>query len=434
MQQSSANKILPSLGLGLMMLLGVGNANALGTLAINIEPNNTAGARVIVIGPVGPNAKVRSVTADRRLSLPAGRYQVFTPGVRRAAPIVDSVFGIVNKPVVNIVNGQSVPLLARFDRLRPGSGRLWLPVRLDGQVQSFARAQLAAGGDRPGIAITGAGDEPINAIFDPRGNMWVASFADNTLLRYSPRKLAAPGGARVPDIIIRSNTTGSLNGPLGLAFDAKGNLWVGNYGPRTGSGGAGDNTIVRFTRGQLARSGAPTPAIILRGFDNPYGHIFDAQGNLWVANSRADNVLRFPPAQLKNGGTPDVTITETSVGGVLDGPRGVTFDRNGNLWVASAVNERVAGYTVSGTTVTPLSTVTLRNEQGGRVPSPDGLAFDNAGFLWVTATDGNLYRYSKASVEAGGVKQPVTTISSFGRTRGVLMSFNPKPRPLPANP
>jgi len=432
MQQISPKKI--SSALGLLALLGAGSANALGTLAINVKPNGTVGANVIVIGPAGPNTAVRNTTVDRRLSLPPGRYQVFTPGVRRTTIIVDSVFGVVNKPVVNIVNGQTVPLLANFDRLRPGTGRLWLPVRLDGQVQSFTRAQLAAGTDAPGVAITGAGNQPINAIFDTRGNMWVASFGDNTILKYGPPKLAAPGGARVPDVILRTNATGSLNGPVGLAFDRLGNLWVGNYGLQTGGGGAGDNTIVKFTRGQLAVSGAPTPSVILRGFSNPYGHTFDAQGNLWVGNSSANNVLRFAPARQINGGTPDVTITETSIG-TLAGPRGPVFDRDGNLWVASAADKRVAGYSIRGTTVTPLSTLTLQDEQGRPVPSPDGLAFDNAGFLWVTGTGGFLYRYSKASVTPpGGIKRPVTTISGFGNTRGVLISFNPKPKPLPATP
>lgn len=429
MQQLSANKILPPIGVGIMMLLGVGSANAVGTLNVNIQPDNTPGARVIVAGPGG----VRTVTRDQALRLAPGRYTLFTPGVRRAAPIVDNVLGVISKPVVTISNNQVVPVVANFTRLKPGTGRLWLPVRLDGQVQSFARAQLAAGGDRPGIAITGAGDEPINAVFDARGNMWVASFADNTLRKYSPAKLTAPGGSRVPDVIIRSNGRGSLNGPLGLAFDARGNLWVGNYGPQLGSGGAGDDTIVRFTPLQISKTGQPTPGVVLTGFNNPYGHTFDARGNLWVGNSRANNVLRFPPLQLKNGGKPNLRITETSAG-TLSGPRGPTFDRRGNLWVASAINQRVAGYSISGNTATPISTVTLRNEQGGPVPSPDGLAFDNASFLWVTATDGNLYRYRAADILAGGIKRPVQTISGFGRTRGVLMSFNPKPRPLPARP
>jgi hypothetical protein len=429
MQRLSASKILPVVGL--TAFLAAGGANAAGTLRINIQPDNTAGARVVVVGASG----VRSVTRDASLQLAPGRYSVFTPGVRRTQPIVDTIFGVVDKSVVNIVNGQAVPLLADFRRIRPGTGRLWLPVRFDGQVQSFARAQLAAGGDRPGIAITGAGDEPINAIFDNRGNMWVATFGDSTLLKYSPAKLAAPGGDREPDVIIRSDANGSLNGPVGLAFDKRGNLWVGNFGPLNGTG-PGDDTLVRFTPGQLARSGQPTPGVIITGFANPYGHAFDAQGNLWVGNNRADNVLRFTPAQLARSGAvgpANVAITETS-NSPLDGPRGPVFDRNGNLWVSSANNNRVAGYSIDGATATPLATVVLRNEEGGLVPSPDGLQFDNAGFLWVSATDGNLYRYARASLAADGSIQPVAAITGFGRTRGVLMSFNPQPRPAPASP
>jgi hypothetical protein len=66
----------------------------------------------------------------------------------------------------------------------------------------------------------------------------------------------------------------------------------------------------------------------------------------------------------------------------------------------------VAGYSVEGTTVTPLSTVSLQNEQGRQVPSPDGMAFDNGIHLWIVATDGNLYRYARAELIGGGVIQP----------------------------
>lgn len=430
MQRLSASKILPVLGL--TAFLTAGGADAAGTLRVNIEPNNTAGARVLIAGPAGPNSKVRAVTADQSLSLPAGRYSIVVVGVRQAAPIVDNVFGVGSRALANIVNGQAVAVRADYAKLRPGSGRLWVPVRQDGQVQGFTRNQLRAGTDSPGLAITGAGSEPINAIFDGRGNMWVASFADSTLLKYNAATLAT-GGAPTPAVTISSNPTGSLNGPVGMAFDNKGNLWVGNFGSPNG-GGAGDNTLVRFTPAQIARSGEPTPAVILTGFDNPYGHTFDAQGNLWVANNRAGNVLRFPPAQQVSGGQPDVTITETSTG-ELKGVRSPIFDQAGNLWVSSAGTNRVAGYTVQGTTVTPLVTVGLFNEQGEPVPSPDGIAFDNGGNLWVAGSlDQRIYRYAKADLDANGAIQAISSISGFGETRGVLISFNPKARPAPASP
>jgi hypothetical protein len=108
---------------------------------------------------------------------------MFTPGVRGPAPIVDGLFGVLNRQAVRLADGQNATVLDDFTIPRPGTRRLWVPARVDGEVQSFSHAQLAAGTDAPGIAITGAGDLPINAIFDNRGNMWVATFADSMVLK-----------------------------------------------------------------------------------------------------------------------------------------------------------------------------------------------------------------------------------------------------------
>jgi sugar lactone lactonase YvrE len=403
-----------------------GSDGGQGTLNIDIQPDGIEGARVVVAGPSG----VRNVTSDRFLTLDAGQYAISAVGLRQDRPIVDDVLGTVDKPAVTISDGQTVNVTANYNQNQPGAGRLWLPVRLDGQIHGFHRSQLDGTG-AGSVTITGAGAEPINAVFDAGGNLWVAEFVDNTLLKYNAAQLAAPGGALVPDVIISTDGSGSLNGPVGLAFDARGNLWVGNFGPRRGDAGAGDNTLVRFTPQQLAETGQPTPRLILEGIDDPYGHAFDAEGNLWVAADGADNVVRFPPEEQVNDGTPDITITATTTG-VLDGPRAPAFDIDGNLWVSSAQTSQVAGYSIDETgAATPLATVNLQNAQGAAVPSPDGLAFDNEGNLWVLGTDSNLYQYPRDDLSADGSLQPEVTISGFGSTRGVLFSFNPLPFGLP---
>ncbi|MGH8502756.1 MAG: NHL repeat-containing protein [Gammaproteobacteria bacterium] len=399
-----------------------------GRLDVNIEPDDTAGARVIVAGPGG----VRSVTQDRSLTLDAGDYTIAVVGVRVSQPIVDDVVGVIDKPAVTIAAGQTENVTADYGQSQPGAGRLWYPVRdkggSSGEIHGFDREQLSIDTVGPGgIAITGLGLEPINTTFDAGGNLWVAAFVDNTLLKYSAEQLAAPGGALVPDVTISADANGSLNGPVGLAFDSRGNLWVGNFRPT----GAGANTLVRFTPQQLAQPGQPTPRIKLRGLVRPYGHAFDADGNLWVGNNGADNVLRFPPAQQKNGGTPDVTLTDTSTG-ALDNPRGPAFNSDGELWVSSAANSQAVGYTLNGAgTATQTVTVNLQNNAGSPVFSPDGLAFDNEGNLWVAASDNNLYKYNVGDLTDGADVQPAITISGFGPSRGVLFSFYPPALDLP---
>lgn len=67
-------------------------------------------------------------------------------------------------------------------------------------------------------------------------------------MAYSPAQLAV-GGALAPHVVITSNG-GSLDIPLGLAFDGDGSLWV--------LGGTG--TLTKFAKTSLAASGAPVPA------------------------------------------------------------------------------------------------------------------------------------------------------------------------------
>lgn len=440
MQETSSGKILlPCALVALLAACSSGNDDdgdgsnpppgpTRGTLNIDIQPDNFQGARVIVAGPTG----VRTVRQDGALVLDPGEYSIGVVGVRVAQDIVDDVVGAIDKSAVTIAAGQTETVIADYTQVQPGSGRLWYPVRdnggSDGQVHGFDRDQLRQNTNGVGsVAITGIGIEPINTAFDAGGSLWVALFKDNSIVKYNAEQLAAPGGSLMPDVTITNDGDGSLIGPVGLAFDSMGNLWVGNFGPD----GAGINTLVRFTPQQLAESGQPTPGVKLRGFMRPYGHAFDASGNLWVGNNVADNVLRFPPSQQKNGGVPDTTITATSTG-ALDNPRGPAFNSGGELWVSSAASSQAVGYTLSDSGVPiDIVTVNLKNAAGAAVPSPDGLAFDNEGNLWVAASDNNFYMYNEADLTDGSDVEPAVTITGFGTSRGTLFSFYPPALDLP---
>ena len=49
-------------------------------------------------------------------------------------------------------------------------------------------------------------------------------------------------------------TSSNLNGPCRPAFDRSGDLWAGNYNL---------NTVVEFTKAELARSGLPAPKVVI---------------------------------------------------------------------------------------------------------------------------------------------------------------------------
>ena len=119
----------------------------------------------------------------------------------------------------------------------------------------------------------------------------------STVVEYTPSQLEATA-APTPAVTIsaRGTTSGnSLDYPVGLAFDASGDLWVASS-----QGGI----VVEYTPGQLAASGAPTPAGILGGGNNG----LEDPGGLAIA--QAPMVTSVSPAA-GNGGT---TVTINGAG------------------------------------------------------------------------------------------------------------------------
>ena len=108
-----------------------------------------------------------------------------------------------------------------------------------------------------------------------------------------------------------TSTLTGLSGPMALAFDSKGNLYVANNA---------DNTVSIFA------PNATKPTSTLTGLNAPVALAFDSEGNLYVANGNGTTVSVFAP----NATTPTSTLTG------LNGPNSLAFDARGNLYV----NER----------------------------------------------------------------------------------------------
>src|SRR5208283_795402 len=84
---------------------------------------------------------------------------------------------------------------------------------------------------------------------------------------------------------------GTFNGPLGMAFDSGGNLWVANNK---------ENTIVKISSVQLAAASGPvnpiTPVVTLTSttapsglpsINKPWGLLLDSNNNLWFTNEQS---------------------------------------------------------------------------------------------------------------------------------------------------
>ncbi len=78
---------------------------------------------------------------------------------------------------------------------------------------------------------------PQFAAFDATGDLWVSDSAANVIFKFSTAQLSSASGVGLTPAAILTNIAPpapqAFNGPLGIAFDGAGNLWVDNNGGTT---------------------------------------------------------------------------------------------------------------------------------------------------------------------------------------------------------
>jgi sugar lactone lactonase YvrE len=164
----------------------------------------------------------------------------------------------------------------------------------------------------------------------------------------------------------------------GLALEADGDLWViDQFGHRA----------VRFnqplttdTIPDLVVGQADLTALGANNLQYPLGVAVDGEGNVYVADVQANQVVRFD-APAANQAAPDLAYTDYAGINPFEGPTDVTLDAHGNLYVAYNAMRKI------GVFAAPLSDTTgdyVIND----VNYPHGMAFDPADSLYVALCNG----------------------------------------------
>jgi sugar lactone lactonase YvrE len=134
---------------------------------------------------------------------------------------------------------------------------------------------------------------------------------------------------------------------------------------------------------------SPTSAAPVRtiatGISLPSAMAFDAKNDLWVANQSAATVTEYA------AGTATLAFTVASPAG--SSPLAIAFDKSGSLYVAdtSPAGGSIEVYQPGSTT--PARTITAG------IKYPAGLTFDADGNLWVANSSGSVTAYAPGSTE-----------------------------------
>src|SRR5271165_2580524 len=282
-----------------------------------------------------------------------------------------------NVSPTSTINSTAAPSIDYPYAMTPdAAGDLWVSNYSADSVVEFTPDQLrSTATPTPAVTIT-SGDisGPVGLTFDASGNLWVTNYTTSTLVRFTAAQIKTSGNL-TPGIIISGAQSG-LNMPETSAFAANGDLWTAN---------SNSNTLVAFTPSQLTSSGDPTPVMTVsadanKSLDYPFGLAFDASGNLWASNEEGNTLVRFTPGQLAAGGSPTPSVTLTSDPGSIECPWQITFDGAGDLWVANEFSPVGVGSVVefspdqlaASGSPTPASTI---NGTNTGLDAPAGLAF-----------------------------------------------------------
>ncbi len=276
-----------------------------------------------------------------------------------------------------------------------------------------------------------------NSVSPP--NVYIADSGNNRVLGYRYTTQLNPGS--VADVIIgqidrfgnQSSTSNGrstgLNSPSGMAVDSSGNLYVAD---------TANNRVLRYAN-PLAQGGTPTPNMVI-GQSSFAGHsanagglgasslsltngstfrsglAIDSAGNLWVADTGNNRILRFPASALKNGtnnpnadlvlGQPDfvsrTALTVRNSKSTLITPQGLAFDSAGRLLVAdggsrilvypAGVNSNGLATRLLGIDVTQNSTNTTQTA----LLNPLGVAANSSGIIVADTANNRLLGYTTA--------------------------------------
>jgi sugar lactone lactonase YvrE len=258
------------------------------------------------------------------------------------------------------------------------------------------RAAIASAGLAGFLAViagVGCGTSPSNmlktspatvAVLDKA--LWVANGAN--VVEFTPSQLTAGIADPAPHLSINSSVFGA---PQGVTFDAAGNLWVIDGGT-VAAGGTMPPALFEFTAAQLNQLGtnnAPMPKVTINStlFAFPQQAVFDPNGNLWLSDNGANSVFVLTPQQLAQSSanvSPAVSIESNPV---FQGPLGIIFDAVGNLYIANNASTSIFKFNnntlpTRGGNYTLRPSVTLSDNGNGSIQGPWALAFDTKGDLW----------------------------------------------------
>jgi sugar lactone lactonase YvrE len=320
--------ITPTIGTSSLAGNGIaGNTNATGTFA---QFNLPAGIAVDVAGNVyvadQGNDQIRKITSSGVVTLLAGSRAGFGDGT--------STIARFNTPTGIAVDQ---------------SGNVYVADQINHRIRKITSSgvvsTLAGNGTRgfaDGQGSAAQFNYPVGVATDASGNVYVADANNNRIRKITPDgTVSTLAGSGLTGFADGTATVAKFSSPFALTVDASGNIYVADKRNNRIRKIIADGTVSTLA-GSIAgfADGIGTAAL----FSGPLGIASDASGNIYVADAGNNRIRKITPTGVVS------TLQGTGTAGYVDGspaiaafnaPFGIAIDINGTLYIGDQNNHAI---------------------------------------------------------------------------------------------
>jgi DNA-binding beta-propeller fold protein YncE len=357
--------------------------------------------------------------------------------------LVDSVTGIITTIAGNgnqLFGGDGGPAinagLTPFGIAVDVTGNIFIADFLNSRIRRVDRSGIITtvagngnigfsgdGGPATSANLTG----PSDVALDAAGNIFIADAGNHRVRRVDIRTgiITTIAGSGIQGFSGDGGraTGANLSAPFGISIDGAGNLFIADTGnSRVRRVDARTGIITTFAgSGIIDFSGDGGPATFA-GLAGLAGLTVDGLGNLFIVDTLNNRIRRVDARAgtintMAGNGIDPVGDNGPALEAGLFSPRGITLDRNGNIFVADALNNRVRRIEATSNIITTVAGGAKIGTDMNNVPatetviiSPQNVAVDNQGNLFIADALTNRIR------RVDGRTSIITTVAGTGNS------------------